>query len=81
MNVSAWAVRNPVPVVLTFVLLLVGGQAISLAMRQRAHELGVNLRRSYGMTETAGSTRHERRRPDKIEEMLHISFHRNFSFI
>ena len=25
MNVSAWAVRNPVPVVLTFVLLLVGG--------------------------------------------------------
>ena len=34
-----------------------------------------------GMTETAGSTRHERRRPDKIEEMLHISFHRNFSFI
>ena len=37
-----------------FAAVLVGGQAISLAMRQRAHELGVNLRRSYGMTETAG---------------------------
>ena len=37
-----------------FAAVLVGGQAISLAMRQRAHELGVNLRRSYGMTETSG---------------------------
>jgi len=33
---------------------LVGGQAVSLELRRRAHELGVNLRRSYGMTETAG---------------------------
>lgn len=37
-----------------FAGVLVGGQAISLALRQRAHELDVNLRRSYGMTETAG---------------------------
>lgn len=33
---------------------LVGGQAISLDLRRRAHALGVKLRRSYGMTETAG---------------------------
>lgn len=33
---------------------LVGGQAVPLALRSRAHELGVPLRRSYGMTETAG---------------------------
>ncbi|MBK0422224.1 AMP-binding protein [Leucobacter sp. CSA2] len=33
---------------------LVGGQAVSLALRTRAHKLGVQLRRSYGMTETAG---------------------------
>ena len=33
---------------------LVGGQAVPLALRSRAHALGVNLRRSYGMTETAG---------------------------
>lgn len=37
-----------------FAAVLVGGQAVSLALRQRAHELGVNLRRSYGMTETSG---------------------------
>ena len=37
-----------------FAAVLVGGQSVSLALRQRAHELGVNLRRSYGMTETAG---------------------------
>ena len=37
-----------------FAGVLVGGQAISLALRQRAHELDVNLRRSYGMTETSG---------------------------
>lgn len=37
-----------------FAAVLVGGQAISLELRQRAHELGVNLRRSYGMTETSG---------------------------
>lgn len=33
---------------------LVGGQAIPLELRRRAHELGVSLRRSYGMTETSG---------------------------
>lgn len=35
---------------------LVGGQAISLELRRRAHALGVRLRRSYGMTETSGGT-------------------------
>lgn len=38
----------------SFAAVLVGGQAISLSMRQRAHELGIQLRRSYGMTETSG---------------------------
>ncbi|MCB1273132.1 MAG: AMP-binding protein [Leucobacter sp.] len=33
---------------------LVGGQAVPRPLRQRAHDLGVALRRSYGMTETAG---------------------------
>ena len=33
---------------------LVGGQAVPLALRTRAHALDVRLRRSYGMTETAG---------------------------
>jgi len=37
-----------------FAGVLVGGQATPLPMRQRAHDLGVALRRSYGMTETAG---------------------------
>ncbi len=37
-----------------FAAILVGGQAVPLEMRQRAHELGVTLRRSYGMTETSG---------------------------
>ncbi len=37
-----------------FAAVLVGGQATSVALRQRAHDLGVALRRSYGMTETAG---------------------------
>ncbi len=37
-----------------FSAVLVGGQATSLSLRQRAHELGVTLRRSYGMTETSG---------------------------
>ena len=37
-----------------FDAVLVGGQAVSLEMRRRAHELGVALKRSYGMTETAG---------------------------
>ena len=37
-----------------FAGVLVGGQATPLSMRQRAHELGVALRRSYGMTETSG---------------------------
>lgn len=38
----------------SFAAVLVGGQAVPLDVRQRAHELGVTLRRSYGMTETAG---------------------------
>lgn len=37
-----------------FAGLLVGGQATSRSLRQRAHDLGVVLHRSYGMTETAG---------------------------
>ncbi|QYM75132.1 AMP-binding protein [Leucobacter luti] len=37
-----------------FDAVLVGGQAITVALRQRCHELGVALKRSYGMTETAG---------------------------
>jgi len=37
-----------------FDAVLVGGQGVSLALRRRAHELGVALRRSYGMSETAG---------------------------
>lgn len=37
-----------------FGALLVGGQSVPLPLRRRAHELGLALRRSYGMTETAG---------------------------
>jgi O-succinylbenzoic acid--CoA ligase len=37
-----------------FAGVLVGGPALSTGLRQRAHELGVVLHRSYGMTETAG---------------------------
>ena len=37
-----------------FDAVLVGGQAVPRPLRQRAHELGVALKRSYGMTETAG---------------------------
>ena len=37
-----------------FDAVLVGGAGVSLEMRQRAYELGVQLRRSYGSTETAG---------------------------
>lgn len=37
-----------------FDAVLVGGQQVSLGLRQRAHELGVALKRSYGMTETSG---------------------------
>ncbi|MBL3688078.1 acyl-CoA synthetase [Leucobacter zeae] len=37
-----------------FDAVLVGGQAVPRALRQRAHELGVSLKRSYGMTETSG---------------------------
>ena len=37
-----------------FDAVLVGGQAVSLEMRRRAHDLGVALKRSYGMSETAG---------------------------
>ena len=38
----------------SFDAVLVGGQAVTLEMRRRAHDLGIALRRSYGMTETAG---------------------------
>lgn len=37
-----------------FDAVLVGGQAVSLDLRRRAHALGVALKRSYGMSETAG---------------------------
>lgn len=37
-----------------FDAVLVGGQSVSVDLRQRAHELGVSLKRSYGMSETAG---------------------------
>lgn len=37
-----------------FDAVLVGGQSVSLELRRRCHALGVRLRRSYGMTETAG---------------------------
>lgn len=37
-----------------FDAILVGGQATPLTLRTRAHELGVNIVRTYGMTETAG---------------------------
>ncbi len=37
-----------------FAGVLVGGQTVSLELRRRAHGLGIALRRSYGMTETAG---------------------------
>ncbi|QZY53431.1 AMP-binding protein [Leucobacter tenebrionis] len=37
-----------------FDAVLVGGQAVPLLMRRRAFELGVPLKRTYGMTETAG---------------------------
>ncbi|WP_336660348.1 AMP-binding protein [Leucobacter sp. USHLN153] len=37
-----------------FDAVLVGGQAVSLQLRSRAHALGVSLKRSYGMTETSG---------------------------
>lgn len=37
-----------------FDAVLVGGQATPLKLRSRAHKLGITLRRSYGMSETAG---------------------------
>lgn len=37
-----------------FDAILVGGQATSLALRTQAHELRVNIVRTYGMTETSG---------------------------
>ncbi|MGJ0204238.1 AMP-binding protein [Leucobacter sp. gxy201] len=37
-----------------FDAVLVGGQAVSLQLRRRCHDLGVALKRSYGMSETAG---------------------------
>ncbi len=38
----------------SFDAVLVGGQAITLELRRCAHEHGIELRRSYGMTETSG---------------------------
>ena len=46
--------RDAVETLARFDAVLVGGQAVSLDLRRRAHALGVSLRRSYGMTETAG---------------------------
>lgn len=38
----------------SFAAILVGGQALPLAMRERAAELGITVVRTYGSTETAG---------------------------
>lgn len=38
----------------SFDAVLVGGQAVALALRMRAHDAGINLVRTYGMTETSG---------------------------
>lgn len=46
--------RDAADVLRRFDGVLVGGQSVSVALRQRSHELGIALRRSYGMTETAG---------------------------
>ncbi|WP_239683893.1 AMP-binding protein [Leucobacter musarum] len=46
--------RAAADVLRRFDAVLVGGQAVSLALRSRAHALGIGLKRSYGMTETAG---------------------------
>lgn len=50
------AERDPAAaeVLQSFDAVLVGGQAVALDLRRRAHALGVALNRSYGMTETAG---------------------------
>ena len=46
--------RAAAEVLRRFDAVLVGGQTVSLALRSRSHELGIALKRSYGMTETAG---------------------------
>ncbi len=46
--------RDAADMLRRFDAVLVGGQAVTLELRRRAHELGVALKRSYGMTETAG---------------------------
>lgn len=46
--------RDAGDVLRRFDAVLVGGQAVPLPLRSRAHELGIALKRSYGMTETAG---------------------------
>ncbi|UOQ56747.1 AMP-binding protein [Leucobacter allii] len=46
--------RDAADALARFDAVLVGGQSVSLVLRRRAHERGVALRRSYGMTETAG---------------------------
>ena len=51
---AAEADREAAAQLAAFDAVLVGGQAVSLDLRRRAHEFGVRLVRSYGMTETAG---------------------------
>ncbi len=46
--------RDAAEVARRFDAVLVGGQAVPLGLRSRAHELGIALKRSYGMTETSG---------------------------
>lgn len=55
-RVLAYAETNPAAaaVLQRFNAVLVGGQAVSVKLRQRAYDLNVSLKRSYGMTETAG---------------------------
>lgn len=45
---------NVLEILRGFAAILVGGGAVSLELRQRAWELGLNLVRTYGATETAG---------------------------
>ena len=46
--------RAAAEVLRRFDAVLVGGQTMSLSLRSRAHALGIGVKRSYGMTETAG---------------------------
>lgn len=51
-----YATKRPeaLPVLQRFDAILVGGQSVPLALREEAHQLGLKVRRTYGMTETAG---------------------------